>query len=75
MSTELLAEAAISNPLLNNISMKGARGILINITGGMDMTLFEVDAAVNRIREEVDEETDIIFGSMRTVLVELGSLF
>ncbi|SBO31526.1 Cell division protein FtsZ [Anaplasma phagocytophilum] len=75
MSTELLAEAAISNPLLNNISMKGARGTLINITGGMDMTLFEVDAAVNRIREEVDEETDIIFGSMRTVLVELGSLF
>ncbi|MDD9362198.1 MAG: cell division protein FtsZ, partial [Anaplasma sp.] len=57
------AEAAISNPLLDNISMKGARGILINITGGMDMTLFEVDAAANRIREEVDEEANIIFGS------------
>ncbi|CEG20819.1 ftsZ family, C-terminal domain protein [Anaplasma phagocytophilum str. ApNP] len=55
--------------------MKGARGTLINITGGMDMTLFEVDAAVNQIREEVDEEVDIIFGSMRTALVELGSLF
>lgn len=57
------AEAAISNPLLDNISMKGARGILINITGGSDMTLFEVDAAANRIREEVDDNANIIFGS------------
>ena len=57
------AEAAISNPLLDNISMKGARGILINITGGLDMTLFEVDAAANRIREEVDDDANIIFGS------------
>lgn len=57
------AEAAISNPLLDNISMKGARGVLINITGGQDMTLFEVDEAANRIREEVDEEANIIFGS------------
>jgi cell division protein FtsZ len=48
------AEAAISNPLLDDVSMKGARGVLINITGGMDMTLFEVDEAANRIREEVD---------------------
>lgn len=58
------AEAAISNPLLDNISMKGARGILINITGSPDnMTLFEVDAAANRVREEVDKDANIIFGS------------
>jgi len=57
------AEAAISNPLLEDTSMKGARGILINITGGMDMTLFEVDEAANRIREEVDPDANIIFGS------------
>jgi cell division protein FtsZ len=57
------AEAAISNPLLEDVSMKGARGVLINITGGMDMTLFEVDEAANRIREEVDPEANIIFGS------------
>jgi len=57
------AEAAISNPLLDNVSMKGARGILINITGGGDMTLFEVDAAANRVREEVDENANIIFGA------------
>ena len=57
------AEAAISNPLLDNCSMKGAKGVLINITGGPDMTLFEVDEAANRIREEVDEEANIIFGS------------
>ena len=57
------AEAAISNPLLEDVSMKGARGVLINITGGMDMTLFEVDEAANRIREEVDPDANIIFGS------------
>ncbi len=57
------AEAAISNPLLDNMSMKGAQGILINITGGEDMTLFEVDAAVNRVREEIDEDANIIFGA------------
>jgi len=57
------AEAAISNPLLEDVSMKGARGILINITGGADMTLFEVDEAANRIREEVDPDANIIFGS------------
>ena len=57
------AEAAISNPLLDDVSMKGARGVLINITGGMDMTLFEVDEAANRVREEVDPEANIIFGS------------
>jgi cell division protein FtsZ len=57
------AEAAISNPLLEDVSMKGARGVLINITGGLDMTLFEVDEAANRIREEVDPDANIIFGS------------
>ncbi len=57
------AEAAISNPLLEDTSMSGARGLLINITGGDDMTLFEVDQAANRIREEVDDEANIIFGS------------
>ncbi len=58
------AEAAISNPLLDHCSMRGARGVLINITGGIDMTLFEVDAAANRIRDEVGEtDANIIFGS------------
>ncbi len=58
------AEAAISNPLLEHSSMKGAKGVLINITGGKDMTLFEVDEAANRIREEIEnEEANIIFGS------------
>ncbi len=57
------AEAAISNPLLDEVSMKGARGVLINITGSMDMTLFEVDEAANRIRAEVDSEANIIVGS------------
>ena len=59
----LAAEAAISNPLLDDISMKGAKGVLINITGGYDMTLYEVDEAANRIRDEVDPEANIIFGS------------
>ena len=59
----LAAEAAISNPLLDDVSMKGARGVLINITGGPDMTLFEVDEAANRIGEEVDPDANIIFGS------------
>jgi cell division protein FtsZ len=57
------AEHAISNPLLEDTSMSGARGLLINITGGEDMTLFEVDQAANRIREEVDEDANIIFGA------------
>src|ERR1700749_1623910 len=57
------AEASIPHPLLEDVSMKGARGVLINITGGLDMTLFEVDEAANRIREEVDPEANIIFGS------------
>ncbi len=57
------AEAAIANPLLEDLSMKTARGLLINITGSLDMTLMEVDEAVNRILEEVDAEADMIFGS------------
>ncbi|MBM3506712.1 MAG: cell division protein FtsZ [Alphaproteobacteria bacterium] len=57
------AEAAISNPLLEDTSMRGARGVLINITGGPDMTLFEVDEAVKRIKDEVAENANIIFGS------------
>jgi cell division protein FtsZ len=57
------AEAAIANPLIDDASMKGARGVLINITGGRDMTLFEVDEAANRIRAEVDEDAHIIFGA------------
>ncbi len=57
------AEAAISNPLLEDTSMSGARGLLINITGGDDMTLYEVDQAANRIRSEVADEANIIFGS------------
>src|SRR5438876_1580192 len=56
------AEAAISNPLLDDVSMKGARGVLINITGGPDLTLLEVDQAANRIRSEVDPDANIIFG-------------
>jgi cell division protein FtsZ len=57
------AEAAISNPLLDDSSMAGAKGVLINITGGQDMTLFEADEAANRIRSEVDVDAYIIFGS------------
>jgi cell division protein FtsZ len=57
------AEAAISNPLLDHTSMKGARGVLINITGGMDLTLYEVDEAANKIRAEVDPDANIIVGS------------
>ncbi len=57
------AEAAINNPLLDDTNMQGAQALLINITGGMDMTLFEVDEAANRIRREVDEDATIIFGS------------
>ncbi|MDG1859223.1 MAG: cell division protein FtsZ [Emcibacteraceae bacterium] len=57
------AEAAISNPLLDEVSMQGAQGVLINITGGMDLTLFEVDEAANRIRGEVDPEANILVGS------------
>ncbi len=57
------AQAAISNPLLDDVSMKGATGVLINITGGYDMTLYEVDEAANEIRAEVDPDANIIVGS------------
>ena len=57
------AEKAIANPLLDEISLKGARGVLINVTGGHDLTLFELDEAANRIREEVDPDANIIVGS------------
>jgi cell division protein FtsZ len=57
------AEAAISNPLLDEVSLKGARAMLINITAGMDIALFEVDEAVNRVRNEVDPDANVIFGS------------
>ena len=57
------AEAAISNPLIDDVSMKGARGLLISITGGRDLTLYEVDEAATRIREEVDQEANIIVGA------------
>ena len=57
------AEQAIANPLLDDTSMSGAKGVLINITAGTDITLFEVDEAVNSIRDEVEENVNIIFGS------------
>ena len=57
------AESAINNPLLDDVSMKGARGVIINVTGGNDMTLFEADEACNRIRDEVDPDANIIFGA------------
>ncbi len=66
------AEKAIANPLLDEISLKGARGVLINITGGYDLTLFEADEAANRIREEVDSEANIIVGS--TLDTEMGGV-
>lgn len=66
------AEKAIANPLLDEISLRGAKGVLINITGGHDLTLFELDEAANRIREEVDPEANIIVGS--TLDTELGGI-
>ncbi len=57
------AEAAISNPLIDDVSMRGARGVLISITGGKDLTLYEVDEAATRIREEVDPDANIIVGA------------
>jgi cell division protein FtsZ len=59
----MAAEAAIANPLLDEVSMKGARGLLISITGGNDLTLYEVDEAAGRIRQEVDEDANIILGA------------
>lgn len=59
----IAAEQALSNPLLDDCSMQGAKGVLINITGGNDITLLEIDEAANIIKEEVDEDANIIFGS------------
>jgi len=57
------AEAAIANPLIDDVSLKGAKGLIINITGGNDITLYEVDEAANRIKQEVDENANIIYGT------------
>ena len=57
------AEAAIANPLIDDVSLKGAKGLIINITGGNDITLYEVDEAANRIKQEVDEKANIIYGT------------
>jgi len=57
------AEAAIANPLIDDVSLKGARGLIINITGGKDITLYEVDEAANRIKQEIDDEANIIYGT------------
>ena len=56
-------EIALKNPILDEINMRGAKAVLINITGGKDMTLLEVDEAANRIRQEIDPDANIIFGS------------
>lgn len=66
------AEKAIANPLLDEISLRGAKGVLINITGGHDLTLFELDEAANRIREEVDPDANIIVGSTLDTELEGG---
>ena len=58
------ADTALKNPLIDEYSLKGAKGLLVNITGGSDLTLFEVDEAVNKIRAEVDPEAELIFGSI-----------
>jgi cell division protein FtsZ len=56
---------ALNNPLIDDYSLKGAKGLLVNITGGKDITLFEVDQAVNKIRAEVDPEAELIFGAIK----------
>ena len=61
---EEATNAALNNPLIDEYSLKGAKGLLVNITGGNDLTLFEVDEAVNKIRAEVDPEAELIFGSI-----------
>merc|ERR1712147_575723 len=56
---------ALNNPLIDDYSLKGAKGLLVNITGGKDITLFEVDQSVNKIRAEVDPEAELIFGAIK----------
>ena len=58
------AEAAINNPLIDDYTLKGAKGLLVNITGGKDLKLFEVDEAVNKVRSEVDHEAELIIGAI-----------
>ncbi len=58
-------EMALNNPLIDEYSLKGAKGLLVNITGGKDITLFEVDQSVNKIRAEVDPEAELIFGAIK----------
>ena len=58
-------ELALNNPLIDEYSLQGAKGLLINITGGNDLTLFEVDQSVNKIRAEVDPEAELIFGAIK----------
>jgi len=58
------AEMAISNPLIDDYTLKGAKGLLVNITGGKDLKLFEVDEAVNKVRAEVDPEAELIIGAI-----------
>ena len=58
-------EMALNNPLIDEYSLQGAKGLLINITGGNDLTLFEVDQSVNKIRAEVDPEAELIFGAIK----------
>ena len=61
----LLQELALNNPLIDEYTLQGAKGLLVNITGGSDIKLFEVDAAVNKIRAEVDPEAELIFGAIK----------
>ena len=63
-------EMALNNPLIDDYSLKGAKGLLINITGGKDLTLFEVDQTVQKIRAEVDPEAEIIFGAIKDETME-----
>ena len=62
---EVATEMALNNPLIDEYSLKGAKGLLVNITGGEDITLFEVDKSVNAIRAEVDPEAELIFGAIQ----------
>ena len=64
------AEMAVSNPLIDDYTLKGAKGLLVNITGGKDLKLFEVDEAVNKVRAEVDPEAELIIGAITDVALE-----
>ena len=64
------AEMAISNPLIDDYTLKGAKGLLVNITGGKDLKLFEVDEAVNKVRAEVDPEAELIIGAITDPALE-----